>query len=101
MWLLILGFYALNIEEACSSKTSVTNRTGQHYRRHGCSRMCIIVTIISEYVITQVQENLEGLELNGTHQLLVCVDGIHLISGNITPQTETCKLCHMLVMTAG
>jgi hypothetical protein len=34
-------------------------------------------------MITQVQENLEGLELNGTCQLLVCADDIHLISGHI------------------
>jgi hypothetical protein len=36
-----------------------------------------------DYAIKKVQGNKQGLELNGTHQLLVYADGVVLLGGNI------------------
>jgi hypothetical protein len=36
-----------------------------------------------EYAITKVQGNREGLKINGTHQLLVHADDVHILGGSV------------------
>jgi hypothetical protein len=40
-----------------------------------------------EYAIRKVQENQVGLQLNGTHQLLLFADDVNLLDGNIRVDT--------------
>jgi hypothetical protein len=43
----------------------------------------LILNSISKYAIRKVQENKERLELNETHQCLVCADDVNLLGENI------------------
>jgi hypothetical protein len=44
----------------------------------------LFLSFALEFTIRKIQENRDGLELNGTHQLLVYADDVDLLSGNIS-----------------
>jgi hypothetical protein len=43
----------------------------------------LLFNFASEHVIRKIQENQKGLKLNETHQLLVYIDDVNILDGNI------------------
>jgi hypothetical protein len=63
----------------------------------GDALLPLLFNFVLKNTIRKVQGNLEGLKLNGTHQILVYSDDVYLFGGNINATKKTQKLSSMLV----
>jgi hypothetical protein len=68
------------------------NVPNQYGLKQGGALSPLLSYFALKYAIKQVQENQEGLKLNGTHELLVHADDVNLVGDNMSIIKKTQKL---------